>query len=548
VVRWEERGLAGKDGTGGKARRHWTSRVESAKVWLFLAQILVVVVLVILGILDELSLIERGYIDLPGILVPLAFLVVALGFEGLVIYVLLCVYRPDPQERVRDHRAAVRAAVGAAIASFVVFAILFAPPIQSVAEGLAGSEYMADDPVFQQTMNTRDVLNLTTPQQVRLVAGGDNRFDVELYQGDSVSAGVLLERKTNVTSWSHGFEPEDDSEYVVFARGNNTTGYNSWTMKVDRELRDEMITQVAMPFLLLGIANAAWAPVARWRGARDQATYVADQKRRLRARFKVEEAFLIYEDGRLIAHNSRRLKPERDKDITTGMLTAVQSFVTDTFMDEEKGTMDQLKYGNLSILIEPQGKVNLACIVSGEAAPVLREGMRNILSYVNNRYRLFLEDWDGDIDRFRDVKKFIGHLVSTGAEEAVVPDEVFLIHRDGKLIAHQTSRLEPSIDDVLLQAFVGECLSAVRAAMDDPAAPIVQVAQVSEWAVLFEYNTYMCLAFMSTRAETEAVRERMADLLASIDERFREQLYEWDGATSELTDLKTMLEVVFAQD
>jgi hypothetical protein len=532
-------------GTKPKGSKHWTSRLETAKVWIFLAQILVVILIVIMGIMDDLESIEEGYVDLPGIMVPLALLVVALGFEGLLVFVLLCLFRPRVPDRIRDHRTAARAALGTAIASIVVFVVLVAPPMTALAQDLAGRDYTAHDDVYEQTLSTRDYLNVTEPKEVRLVPTGGERFDVELYLGGSVSDGVLLASERNLTLYVHGFEADDTSDYVVLARGNGTTGALDWTMTMERVLRPRLLAGVAYPFLLLGIVNAAWYSVVRQRAAKLEATYVVDQKRQLRGKFKVEEAFLIYEDGRLIAHNSRRLKPERDKDITTGMLTAVQAFVTDTLMDEEKGTLDQLKYGNLSILVEPQGKVNLAIIISGEETPVLRQGMRNIVAYINKRYSLFLEDWDGDIGRFRDVKRYIGHLVSTGAEEKVVPDEVFLIHRDGRLIAHQTSRLEPSIDNALLQQWVAECLGAVRGAMEDPSIPIIQGARVADTPVTFEYNSYLCLAHMGTTGGTEARREHMSDILGDIDTKFRDALYAWDGQTTELTEIKVMLEAVF---
>jgi len=44
----------------------------------------------------------------------------------------------------------------------------------------------------------------------------------------------------------------------------------------------------------------------------------------------IEDVFLMYRDGRLIAHNTRRLRPDVDGDILSGMLTAVTAFVKDS--------------------------------------------------------------------------------------------------------------------------------------------------------------------------------------------------------------------------
>ena len=60
----------------------------------------------------------------------------------------------------------------------------------------------------------------------------------------------------------------------------------------------------------------------------------------------IDEVFLMYRDGRLIKHFTRRLKPDVDQDILSGMLTAVQEFVKDTFRGEE-GELDQMKFGRL---------------------------------------------------------------------------------------------------------------------------------------------------------------------------------------------------------
>jgi hypothetical protein len=226
------------------------------------------------------------------------------------------------------------------------------------------------------------------------------------------------------------------------------------------------------------------------------------------------------------------------------MLTAVQSFVTDTLIDEERGTLDQLKYGTLSILVEGRGHVNLATIVSGEESPVLRQGMKNIVGYISGQYRRYLEDWDGDIDRFRDVKRYIGHLVSTGKEEPVYPDEVFLLHRDGRLVAHQTSRLEPSIDDSMLQSWVDQIVGALNKAMVDPSRPMPTKLNIMGYDVWLEYTNYLHMAFMTVRKDEEARRELMSEVLGDIDARFHNILYDWDGATTEITDAKTMMQVV----
>ena len=50
-----------------------------------------------------------------------------------------------------------------------------------------------------------------------------------------------------------------------------------------------------------------------------------------RPKGRVEEVFLVSQGGTLISHFSRTLKPHGDRDILAAMLTAVQSFIRDSF-------------------------------------------------------------------------------------------------------------------------------------------------------------------------------------------------------------------------
>ncbi|MCK5414893.1 MAG: hypothetical protein KAJ35_05895, partial [Thermoplasmata archaeon] len=453
-------------------------------------------------------------------------------------------FRKDLSDRYKYLESAKRAAISTAIVSFIIAVLILAPPFHDMIEDASGRNVSETNDELFKNFRTKDPLNLTGLKRIALSTEDNVLFNVTLYRGDKLDNAIIEENATRVREWEHAFDIEDVDDFIIFAEPVAAPGDVTWELVMETQVRPQLIAGISVPFLFLGIINAVFYPVARMWSRSTEESYVATQTRKLRARFKVEEAFLIYEDGRLIAHNSRRLKPERDKDIMTGMLTAVQSFVTDTLIDEERGTLDRLSYGNLTILVEGKREVNLACIVSGEESPVLREGMRNIVSYVSGQYRAYLEDWDGDIDRFKDVKRYIGHLVSTGKQEPVYPDEMFIFHRDGRLIAHQTSRLEPSIDDAMLQSWVDQIVGAIKRTMNDPSKAMPSQLNVMGYDIIMEYTNYMNMALMTTRKDAEDRREIMSDVLGDIDAKFHNILYSWDGATQELTDIKTMMEVV----
>ena len=527
-----------------KGQRDWTHKLESWKIFVYVAIILVLVLWMLRRIIDNMDEINEGYFNLMDVLIPLSLMVGIVGALEVLFSTAIGAFRKDLSDRYKYLEGAKRSAISTAIIAIIIAVLVLAPPIQDMIEDASGRNISETDDELFKNFRSKDPLNLTGLKRIYVSTEDNVLINVTLYRGDKLDNAIVEANVTNVREYEHNYDIEDVDDFIIFADAVAAPGEVTWVLVMETKVRPQLIAGIAVPFLFLGIINALFYPVARVWSRTTETSYVDTQTRKLRARFKIEEAFLIYEDGRLIAHNSRRLKPERDKDIMTGMLTAVQSFVTDTFIDEERGTLDKLSYGNLTILVEGKREVNLACIISGDESPVLRQGMQNIVSYISGQYRQYLQDWDGDIDRFKDVKRYIGHLVSTGKEEMVYPDELFMFHRDGRLISHQSSRLEPSIDDSMLQNWVDQIVGAVKRTMNDPSKSMPPQLNVMGYDVVMEYTNYMNMALMTTRKDAETRRDLMSDVLGEVDGRFHDVLYSWDGSTTELTEVKNMMEVV----
>src|SRR5207237_1780022 len=66
----------------------------------------------------------------------------------------------------------------------------------------------------------------------------------------------------------------------------------------------------------------------------------------------IEDVFLLnHRDGILIKHETRRLRPNVDTDILTGMLTAVQQFVKDALRGDDYADLNEMTVGHMHILI-----------------------------------------------------------------------------------------------------------------------------------------------------------------------------------------------------
>ncbi|MEW5760665.1 MAG: hypothetical protein AB1779_07850 [Candidatus Thermoplasmatota archaeon] len=134
---------------------------------------------------------------------------------------------------------------------------------------------------------------------------------------------------------------------------------------------------------------------------------------RKRKKVRIEEIFLIYKDGRLIEHCSRRLKPKVDALAVSGMLTAIQNFINVSFGTREKGATE-LEHGGLKILLE-HGKNSYLAVVSNARKEKdvlkLRKKMTELMSEIDKKYSNILEDWDGRESSLIEIKKLVSSFV-----------------------------------------------------------------------------------------------------------------------------------------
>lgn len=124
----------------------------------------------------------------------------------------------------------------------------------------------------------------------------------------------------------------------------------------------------------------------------------------------IDEVFLMYKDGRLIKHFTRRIKPDVDQDILGGMLTAVQDFVKDTFRGEE-GELDQLKFGRFQILICHGRYITIAAVMIGEEFEPFRPQISKAIDDIEADYEVMLRNWDGDIDQLKVLGRYVNDLI-----------------------------------------------------------------------------------------------------------------------------------------
>jgi hypothetical protein len=139
---------------------------------------------------------------------------------------------------------------------------------------------------------------------------------------------------------------------------------------------------------------------------------------RKKSRFTAEEVFLIHQGGTLITHLSRQPQANVDDIIFSGMFTAVQEFINDTFTsdsadaaDDNKWALDELKLGDNNILIERSENTYLAVIFSGEGSKRLRRIVIKLLNKIESKYDYILPRWDGNITELKGTKNILSVLI-----------------------------------------------------------------------------------------------------------------------------------------
>ncbi len=129
-------------------------------------------------------------------------------------------------------------------------------------------------------------------------------------------------------------------------------------------------------------------------------------------RIAVDEAFVIFRDGRLITHSTRRLKPGMDDHVLGGMLVAIQDFVKDSFKDVTSFALRRLDFGEKSVLIERGDNVFLAVVLHGQASRKVAVKMKKVVEEIESSFSKNLKDWDGDLDKLRGISDITKELYS----------------------------------------------------------------------------------------------------------------------------------------
>lgn len=242
-------------------------------------------------------------------------------------------------------------------------------------------------------------------------------------------------------------------------------------------------------------------------------------------RYRVEQVFLVHrETGLLLHHVATDRAVLQDQQVLSGMLTAIQQYVRDSFGASQDHTLDQFHVGDWTVWIEQGSYAYLAGVIRGTPPEGLREDFRSVLDDMHAQYVEALKSFTGDAAPFQTTQAHLESCLQAHYEAPPRPSALKLWILVGAVLlacswwgvtAYQTHarwshllaalRSEPGI--VITKAEVtwgGYHLEGLRdPSANDPAVKIVEAGLDAE-SMMVAWSPYYSLepTFIEARAHS----------------------------------------------
>ncbi len=122
-------------------------------------------------------------------------------------------------------------------------------------------------------------------------------------------------------------------------------------------------------------------------------------------RFRVEQVFLIHKKtGLLLNHVVAEGISGQGEEVISGMLTAIQDFVRDSFGQKQDDGLESLRIGDLTVWIEQGSGAILAGVIRGAPPIELREVFQETLETIHAQFSELLQVFKGDVGAFEETR------------------------------------------------------------------------------------------------------------------------------------------------
>lgn len=145
--------------------------------------------------------------------------------------------------------------------------------------------------------------------------------------------------------------------------------------------------------------------------------------------YRVEQVFLIHRDSGLLLQHvaAAQINNEegpRDADMVSGMLTAIQDFVRDSFSTKDGEGLERVKVGDLNVWIERGPHALLAASVRGNAPSALAGVLRDALEQSHRLKSAQMGEYSGDSSVFDELRPVLMRCLQSEYQPKKKPSKI----------------------------------------------------------------------------------------------------------------------------
>ncbi len=130
--------------------------------------------------------------------------------------------------------------------------------------------------------------------------------------------------------------------------------------------------------------------------------------------YRVEQVFLVHADtGLLLEHATASGLEVPDADLVSGMLTAIQDFVRDSFRPGEGAVLRTFTVGEHTVQVEAGPLALLALVIRGQAPESVQRKQQDVLETLHVQFGTQLEEFSGDASPFAPARPLLEECLET---------------------------------------------------------------------------------------------------------------------------------------
>ena len=146
--------------------------------------------------------------------------------------------------------------------------------------------------------------------------------------------------------------------------------------------------------------------------------------------YRVEQVFLIHaESGLLLAHVNAPELAVPDADLISGMLTAIQDFVRDSFRPAEGATLRSFCVGEHTVQVEAGPQALVAAVIRGQAPDDYIVRIQDTLETIHLQFASQLAEYSGDASPLETTRPLLSQCLETrlSFEQSTTPPRRVLL-------------------------------------------------------------------------------------------------------------------------